>query len=546
MLCTELLDLLSRIEAITGPLDYDEEDVVEQFDYEDKYSFWIDYYAGIGIEIDSSLTRLSLFCSFGYTDFPKSSIEKGLVDSEELEYEIYTWLREKSFTMYLKAHTSDFPVSTWDDGSYMCPGYTSLVGFRDLPFSEELISCFVKHVANYDLELGNLNDNALRQYIISKICQDHGVFVTPSECMPLGRSSCLYLKNLICEHDAPVSHYYIGKEKLLFQVHEKNFAADINPIHIFLDIFDASEMYDDIGISFCKGILRLSSRNMTLCVTPIEDSSGLYAKIEEMNTIVTSSSFLPFASDKFKKTFAANFPDFSENVPQIITEGSTDWKHLKKHWLLLKDEFPDMKLAFWEFESPNSKLANASPQEMGSSNLYEMCRAYSRTPLGKTYIFIADRDAPGIISKMGGGQEEYRDWGNNVYSFVLPVPSHRITTPHICIEHYYTDEELKAKFTCDDGIERRLFLGNDFDHYGRNTKEELLCTKRNLCGESSIRIIDGSSDCRVISSLSDDETNFALSKSDFAAFVTPDKTSSSYDAFRSLFRLIHSILLPKQ
>ena len=152
MLCTELLDLLSRIEAITGPLDYDEEDVVEQFDYEDKYSFWIDYYAGIGIEIDSSLTRLSLFCSFGYTDFPKSSIEKGLVDSEELEYEIYTWLREKSFTMYLKAHTSDFPVSTWDDGSYMCPGYTSLVGFRDLPFSEELISCFVKHVANYDLE----------------------------------------------------------------------------------------------------------------------------------------------------------------------------------------------------------------------------------------------------------------------------------------------------------------------------------------------------------------------------------------------------------
>ena len=101
---------------------------------------------------------------------------------------------------------------------------------------------------------------------------------------------------------------------------------------------------------------------------------------------------------------------------------------------------------------------------------------------------------------------------------------------------------MKSKFTCDDGVDRRLYLGNDFDHYGRNTKEELLCTKRNLCGENSIRVIDGSSDCRVIFSSKADETNYALSKSDFATFVTPDETAPSYDAFRSLFRLIHNIL----
>lgn len=544
MICKELSDLLSKIEAITGPLDYDEEDIEEQIGFEDKYTFWLDYYAGTGIEIDSSFSRISLFCSFGYTDFSKSSIQKGLVDPEELEYEIHTWLLEKSFTLHLKAHAIDFPVSTWDDGAYMCPGYTSLVGFNDLPFSEELISCFVQHVETYDHELGNLNDNELRQYIIKRICQDHGVFINPSDCIPLCRSSCLYLKNLINEHDEPVPHYYIGKEKLLFQANGKNFAADVTPVRIFLDVFDACELYDDMGISLCEGVLRLSSRNMTLCITPIEDMRGLYAQIEEMNAIVSSSSFLPFASDKFKQTFVANFPEFSSNLPLIITEGSTDWKHLKKHWSLLMHEFPDMKLAFLEFESPNSNAANSALQEMGSSNLYEMCRAYSRSPLGKTFIFIADRDEHGIISKMGGGNDEYKDWGNNVYSFVLPIPPHRAATPHICIEHYYTDQELKTKYACDDGVYRRLYLGNDFDHYGRNTKEELLCTKRNLCGENSIRVIDGSSDCRVISSSRDDETNYALSKSDFAAFVTPDKTSPSYNAFRSLFKLIHSILFP--
>ena len=125
MICKELSDLLSKIEAITGPLDYDEEDIEEQIGFEDKYTFWLDYYAGTGIEIDSSFSRISLFCSFGYTDFSKSSIQKGLVDPEELEYEIHTWLLEKSFTLHLKAHAIDFPVSTWEDGAYMCPGYTA-------------------------------------------------------------------------------------------------------------------------------------------------------------------------------------------------------------------------------------------------------------------------------------------------------------------------------------------------------------------------------------------------------------------------------------
>lgn len=542
MLCKELSDLISIIEAITGPLEYDEEDLDAQIDNDDKYLFWLDYYTGTGIEIDSSLSRISLFRSFGYGDISKYSIEKGLIDPDELEFENHEYLLEKCFTLFLKTNSLDYLVSTWDDGCYICPGYTTLVGFNNIPFSKESISCFVNNVLSFDRELGSLSDTELRQYIIEKISRDYGVAISPRDCIPLGHSSHLYLHHIQIDREESVSSYYIGKEYFLFHALGKSYAANIVPIRIFLDVFDFSELYDDIGIYFSDGLLKFSSRNLTLCVSPIEDTNCLYAQIEEMTSVISSSSFLPFASEKFKKAFSSNFPEFTAKTPIIITEGPTDWKHLKNHWLLLKREFPGMDLSFYEFESPNSKIADNNQQEMGSSNLYEMCRAYSRRPLGKTFIFIADRDEQGIIRKMGDENTGYKNWGNNVYSFVLPVPMHRSSTPNISIEHYYTDQELKTKYRCNDGVSRRLYLGNEFDYYGRNTREELLCTKRNLCGENSIRVIDGSSDCRVISSTSADETNYALSKSDFALFATPDEKSPSYDAFRRVFKQIYSIL----
>lgn len=541
MLRKELSDLISKIEPLTGPLIYDEEEFKNQIDVDDWYSFWLDDYIGIGLEIDSSLSRISLFRSFGYSDITKSDIEKGVFDPEEIELENREFLIEKCFTVYLKSHSPDFLVSTWDDGCYMCPGYTSLVGFNDLPLTKALISCFISSVQSFDREMGDLSDIELRQYLIKKICHEHGICVTSFDRISLGHSSYLYLCQTLTDHDEIVTSYYSGKEYFFFKAFGKNYVAENTPINIFRDMFEISELYDDIGIYYGDGMLKFSSKNMMLCVSPIEDTKQQYAQTEELFTIISSSAFLPFASEKFKKTFTTNYQEHADNTPLIMTEGHTDWKHLKKHWLQLKHEFPGMNLSFNEYEASNSKDNETSSLEMGSSNLYETCRAYSRWPLGRTFIFIADRDEPSIIRKMGG-EVGYKDWGNGVYSLVLPVPKHRTTTPEICIEHYYTDTELKKKYTCDDGVARCLYLGNDFDHYGRNTNEKLLCTKRNLCGTGSIKIIDGSSDCRVISSESTDETNYALSKSDFALFASPDKSSASFDAFRGLFKLIYNIL----
>ena len=126
------------------------------------------------------------------------------------------------------------------------------------------------------------------------------------------------------------------------------------------------------------------------------------------------------------------------------------------------------------------------------------------------------------------------------------MPAHRITTPEICIEHYYSDDEIKTFYTCADGKERRLFLGNDFDKYGRNINNGLLCVKRSLCGPDSIKVIDGSSDTRVISVNKKSDANYALSKQEFAARSVIRKNSETYNAFQEVFNIIQTIIKDHQ
>lgn len=260
--------------------------------------------------------------------------------------------------------------------------------------------------------------------------------------------------------------------------------------------------------------------------------------------LISHSSIIPFASEKFRKIYSEEYgellrPFIGEN-PLIITEGSTDWKHMKKYW----EQYIKQSCAvdFFEYEPGNSSKGGMIKQEMGSATLLETCRAYSKMKLGKVFIFIADRDEPKIVKELSDVSKSYKYWGNGVYSFVLPIPEHRISTPEICIEHYYSDAEIKTFYTCSDKKERRLFLGNDFDKYGRDIEHGLLCVKRSLCGVDSIKVIDGSSDTRVISMGENNDINYALSKQEFAAQSTIIKNSTTYTAFSRLFDIIQKII----
>ena len=128
----------------------------------------------------------------------------------------------------------------------------------------------------------------------------------------------------------------------------------------------------------------------------------------------------------------------------------------------------------------------------------------------------------------------------------IHVPAHRKEKPDICIEFLYKDNEL-TKWVDIDGVQRRAFLGNEFDECGFYLgTDEFSCTDKNACGATKMQIIDGSGDNKVVKPFSGDRhCNYALSKMMFANMVLEKKEpfdNVSFDGFIPLFEVLNSIL----
>ena len=139
--------------------------------------------------------------------------------------------------------------------------------------------------------------------------------------------------------------------------------------------------------------------------------------------------------------------------------------------------------------------------------------------------------------------KKYKNWGNNVFSFIIPVTDLRKDTPNICIEHLYTDEEIKTEIECN-GTKRRLFMGNEFDERGIAYSLDRFCEKSKLCGPNSISIIEGSRGEKITSIRNDDGVdNYALSKTNFAKLVAEHPEKFKFDNFLEIFKIIKAIIL---
>ena len=544
MINKEIKDLINQIEGIMGPCIYDEDDA----EYGDLV-LWPKDYMEVGIEISIETYHISIFASFSYIDFNNEDLKSGNYDTEEIEREISTKLLESSFAMFLKAHSPCYDVSIWDDGGYMCPGYVARVGYQDMQYTDLLLNTFCNLFREFSSKYNNLSDYELWKYIFISICRRRGINVRMGEKLTFGDATVRFCedKNSL---DTNIEHYYIGKGYFLLETAHGNYATNALYINIFLEACDECELFDEITYYledpplFAPPTLIVRSKHMEMRIGAICDKTQMFANAEESIALMSYNSFMPFATEKFRETFYAAYSKmmdmYSGPEPIIITEGTTDWKHLKKFWnQFLQNK---IKISFHEFEPPDSDKDTPFKQDMGSRALLTMCQAYSRMKHEKKLIFIADRDEKKIVDEMDGGLEEYKKWGNNVYSFALPIPTHRMESPDICIEHLYSDEEIRTVYMCNDGVERRLFLGNDFDEYGRNIDEGLMCIKRNLCGPDSIKVIDGSSDMRVISMKEKNNINYALSKQKFEEFSVISKDSPTYYAFLKVFSIIQSII----
>ena len=231
----------------------------------------------------------------------------------------------------------------------------------------------------------------------------------------------------------------------------------------------------------------------------------------------------------------------------VITEGATDWKHLKHAFRKLKDipdykDYIDMDFEFLEYDPLNSEDENTMKLDMGKDELVAMCKQFSKIKEDYKMIFIADADDEKTTKALSIEEAPYKNWGNNVYSLVIPVPEHRSATPKICIEHYYTDEVLKQSVKCN-GIERRLYMGNEFNNDGISLDGKLFCRDRNSCGANSIKIIDGTTEKRVYKIGDSEKTNLALSKMNFVKYIDENTWENNiFDSFHLIFDIIKQIL----
>ena len=509
-------ELAKHIEKLTGLDCYSDDIETNEFNFGD--------FGELGITIEEN-NRISIFRSFGYYDLPQDEQDKESQESDNLSY-----AQESAFYFFLKSNQDKFTVSRWDDGGYMCPGYVARIGFYDIAYSDEAISFFLKKLYDFRNSINEERINELRKYIVKSYYQ----LFHDYDIMDVDHSGfTIHFNNISNVEEVKVDKKYEGKEYYLLQAGCDNYAIHKQCIQWFLDAVKYSELGDHLGYTISNGVLYVKSNSMTLTL-PCYKDEGMYYKLEEFYLLNTCSGLVPFSSDEFQNAFV----DFYRKINSlsaailIITEGCTDWIHLKRHWELIKDEYTELDFAFLEYNNKTN---------MGSSVLLEMCRSFSKVNHDKKFVFIFDRDEPKIIKQIIEDGKTYKYWGNNVYSMAIPIPDHRNPDDAICIEHLYLDSEIKKEYICEDGVSRRVYLGNEFDEYGRNLGDQKICTKCRICGSNSLKIIDGSSDARVVSSTSSSTTNYALSKFEFADKVIIDKKSKSYLAFKKVFDIISDI-----
>jgi len=147
-------------------------------------------------------------------------------------------------------------------------------------------------------------------------------------------------------------------------------------------------------------------------------------------------------NDRFKEIYQTLEAKIKEsNKPLIITEGKTDIQHLKKAQKSLNI---DVDVEYFDGN--------------GDSNLKILLEQLSKIPQSRRIIGVFDRDVLKFISYIEKDGQLYKNYGNNVYAFCIPIPASRENYENISIEFYYADNEIKTEI---DG--KRLYFDNELE-----------------------------------------------------------------------------------
>lgn len=224
--------------------------------------------------------------------------------------------------------------------------------------------------------------------------------------------------------------------------------------------------------------------------------------------------------------FADKYNNLIEQIknnskPIIITEGKTDYKHIKKAIEILEKK--DIDVDFYQV-----------PEKWGSSDLKGMLESLSRIKQHRIIIGIFDRDEPSILSYLNTEHQQYKTYGDsNVYAFAIPLVNEKIYGNYISIEHYYNRNNLLKE---DPIYHRRLFLGDEFHPSGNSKDGEFQTKTSNIKHKVEI---NGVIDEKVYRSTDLEQLHsIALSKD---AFVTLIETNNEYTNDFNFNNFIHII-----
>lgn len=238
---------------------------------------------------------------------------------------------------------------------------------------------------------------------------------------------------------------------------------------------------------------------------------------------------------KYLPTLSTRLDELSNPIQNIIiTEGQTDWKHLKNALkkLNVAGKFNTLDIAFFEYDQKT---------DMGNQKMKTIRDYHALLKNEYCKIFIFDRDVKAINDEFGEGDFLYH--GNNVYSMLLPIPEHREKTPDISIEHYYYDVDLFKE----NSEGRRLYSVSEFDRVKKKHKSISNLYAIKLKKQSDIAILDDGVmkyDKKIcgndLSEVAKFGTNIALSKTEFVKYVEDEDVDVS--TFSSIFNLIEEII----
>lgn len=214
--------------------------------------------------------------------------------------------------------------------------------------------------------------------------------------------------------------------------------------------------------------------------------------------------------------------------PLVITEGKTDIKFIQK-----AKEVLGLNDVDFDVITPDQ-------QPDGDSNLQKMLEQFCKIERPFPIIGIFDRDIENTVKKLDVGEYKYKNYGNKVYAFCIPIPKVREDNEQtkISIEYLFSDEEIKSPV---DEEGHRLFFGTEFTRHSMVHNEYANLTLSKPDGKGIDKILENNGGQAVYD---EKDNNLLAKKDDFANAVINKNikiSDESWENFRPILEKIKKL-----